>query len=221
MKISDINDFNLPEGHAPSKVFLMDCMEGMKQYPDKYFNLACVDPPYGININNNMGRRKGDKNSSYKKVTWDSSIPSEHYFKELFRISKNQIIWGGNYFLEHLNSTPCFLMWDKQFSEDLSFAQFEMAWTSFNSSSKKIEIHPSNIKNRMHPTQKPTKLYEWIFKNYAKQGDKILDTHCGSGSSRIAANKAGLDFTGYEIDEEYFNDSHKRFKDFVSQTRLF
>lgn len=203
------------------ELYNMDCMEYMANCKDKEFDLAIVDPPYGININHNMGRRKGDRNSSYKKVTWDASIPSEYYFKELFRISENQIIWGGNYFLEHLNSTPCFLMWDKQFSEDLSFAQFEMAWTSFISSFKKIEIHPSNIKNRSHPTQKPIKLYEWILKNYAKEGDRILDTHLGSGSSAIAAHNYKFDFVGLEIDKEYFDNAVKRFNNHKSQLTIF
>jgi site-specific DNA-methyltransferase (adenine-specific) len=122
-----------------SEIFNMDCIEGMKQYPDKYFELAIVDPPYGININISMGRRKGDKKSDYHKFAGnDSCIPSKNYFDELKRVSKNQIIWGGNYMTEFLNPSPCWLMWDKGFSEDVTFAQFELAWTSFNSSAKKI-----------------------------------------------------------------------------------
>ena len=193
----------------------------MARFDDNHFELAIVDPPYGININENMGRRKGDKKSTYKKNEWDKSIPSKEYFNELFRVSKNQIIWGGNYFIEHLKNTPCFIMWDKMFSEDLSFAQYEMAWTSFKTSSKKIEIHPSNIKNRIHATQKPVKLYEWLLMNYAKQGDKILDTHLGSGSIAIACHNLGFDLTACELDPDYYNDAVKRFNNHKAQIRLF
>ena len=211
----------LPVAAPKIELYNMDCMDYMRTCRDNEFDLAIVDPPYGININNNMGRRKGDKKSTYKKITWDNEIPTAEYFNELKRVSKNQVIWGGNYFLEHLNSTPCFLLWDKMFSEDLSFAQFEMAWTSFNTSSKKIEIHPSNIKNRKHPTQKPKKLYEWILKKYANKGDKILDTHLGSGSSAIASYNYKFDFVGLEIDKEYFDNAVERFNDYKAQLTLF
>ena len=217
-KASKLSDWSI-EG-AISEVYLMDCVEAMKQYPDKHFSLAVCDPPYGININHNMGRRKGDKPSGYKKAYWDNETPSEKYFKELFRVSENQIIWGGNYFTDYLNPSSCWLLWDKMFSEDVTFAQYEMAWTSFNTSAKKFTKHPNQL-NRIHATQKPVALYDWIFKNYAKEGDLILDTHLGSGSSRIAANKANLDFIGFEIDEDYFNDSDKRFYQHVRQLTLF
>jgi site-specific DNA-methyltransferase (adenine-specific) len=203
-----------------SEVFNMDCIEGMKQYPDKHFSLALVDPPYGININESMGRRKGDKHSGHKKTYWDNSIPSEEYFLQLFRVSKNQIIWGGNYMTEFLKPSPCWLLWDKGFSEDVTFAQFELAWTSFASSAKKYDKHPSQ-QDRIHPTQKPVALYDWILNRYAKQGDKILDTHLGSQSSRIAAYKNGYDFVGFEIDKDYFDAGEKRFNEFKSQLRLF
>jgi len=206
---------------ADIKFYNIDCIEFMKTKPDNYYDLAIVDPPFGININNNMGRRKGDKKSTYKKVTWDNSIPCEEYFMQLFRVSENQIVWGGNYFLEYLNSTPCFLMWDKQFSEHLSFAQFEMAWTSFKTSSKKIEIHPSNIKNRIHPTEKPIKLYRWILHQYAKQGNKILDTHGGSMSNAIACYKENFDLDICEIDKEYFDRGVKRYNEFKQQITMF
>lgn len=198
-----------------------DNMEFMKNVPDKFYELAIIDPPYGININHNMGRRKGDKKSTYKKAIWDTETPSEMFFKEIFRVSENQIIWGGNYFLEFLKSTPCFIMWDKQFSEDLSFAQFEMAWTSFKSSSKKIELHPSNIKNRTHPTQKPIKPYRWLLQNYAKQGDKILDTHGGSMTHAIACDMEGYTLDIIEIDKDYFNDGLKAFDNYKRQLTLF
>jgi site-specific DNA-methyltransferase (adenine-specific) len=197
-------------------------MELMARYPDKHFDLAVVDPPYGININVSIGRRKGDKKSNYHKFAGnDTSIPNEEYFEELFRVSKNQIIWGGNYMTEYLSPTPCWLLWDKGFSEDVTFAQFEMAWTSFNSSAKKYDYNAAKQQNRIHPTQKPVALYDWVFKKYATEGQTILDTHLGSGSSRIAAYKNKLNFVGCEIDKEYFEASNKRFKEFTAQLTLF
>lgn len=193
----------------------------MKEYPDKYFQLAVVDPPYGIGVNHNMGRRKGDKPSNYKPAVWDSEPPPLEYFYELFRVSQNQIVWGANHFISRMPyDSPCWLMWDKKFSEDVSFAQYEMAWTSFKSVCKKLELHPAQS-DRVHPTQKPIKLYDWIFTNYAQKGDRILDTHLGSGSSRIAAFKNGLDFYGAEIDKEHFEASCKRYEEFTKQGTLF
>jgi site-specific DNA-methyltransferase (adenine-specific) len=204
-----------------SEVFNMNCIEGMKQYPDKYFELAIVDPPYGININVSMGRRKVDKKSDYHKFAGDDiSIPRIDYFNELFRISNNQIIWGGNYMTEFLKPSPCWLLWDKGFSEDVTFAQFELAWTSFNSSAKKYDKTPNQL-NRIHPTQKPVSLYKWILNKYAKQGDKILDTHLGSGSSRIASYDMGFEFIGFELDKDYFDASQKRFKQHINQLTIF
>lgn len=198
-----------------------DCMDLMKDTPDNYYDLAIVDPPYGISVNVNMGRRKGDKNSDYKKFAGeDKNIPSKNYFIELKRISKNQIIWGGNYMTNHLNPSPCWLMWDKGFSEDVTFAQYELAWTSFNTSAKKYDFNSAANRNRIHPTQKPIKLYEWLLMNYANEGDKILDTHLGSGSSAIAAHKMHFDFTGIELDEEYYQAAVKRFKQTTSQLSL-
>jgi site-specific DNA-methyltransferase (adenine-specific) len=204
-----------------NEVFNMDCIEGMKQYPDNYFELAIVDPPYGININVSMGRRKGDKKSDYHKFAGnDLCIPSADYFNELKRVSINQIIWGGNYMTEFLTPSPCWLLWDKGFSEEVTFAQFELAWTSFNSSSKKFDKTPNQL-NRIHPTQKPISLYKWILKRYAKEGNKIIDTHLGSGSSRIAAYDLGFEFTGFELDKDYFEASEKRFKQHIAQLTLF
>jgi site-specific DNA-methyltransferase (adenine-specific) len=191
----------------------------MARYPDKYFDLAIVDPPYGININNNMGRRKGDKQSNYKKTYWDNSIPSKEYYNELFRVSKNQIIWGGNYMTQYLYPSSCWLLWDKGFSEDVSFAQFEMAWTSFDTSAKKFDKSP-NQKNRIHPTQKPIELYKWLLNNYAKKGDLILDTHLGSGSIAIACHDYGFDLTACELDKEYYENAIKRFNDNTKQLKL-
>ena len=198
-----------------------DNMQLMARYDDNHFDLAIVDPPYGININVSMGRRKGDKKSDYHKFAGnDSEIPSKQYFTELFRISKNQIIWGGNYMTEHLKPTSCWLLWDKGFSEDVTFAQFEMAWSSFNSSAKKYDKHPNQL-NRIHPTQKPIALYEWILMRYAKEGDKILDTHLGSGSIAIACHNLGFDLTGYELDREYYDNAINRIKNHQAQTRIF
>ena len=198
-----------------------DNMELMSRYDDNYFDLAIVDPPYGININVSMGRRKGDKKSDYHKFAGnDSSIPSAEYFIELKRVSKEQIIWGGNYMIEHLTPSPCWLLWDKGFSEDVTFAQFEMAWTSFKSSAKKYDKHPNQL-NRIHPTQKPTSLYEWILMRYAKEGDKILDTHLGSGSIAIACHNLGYDLTACELDKEYYEAATKRIKQHQAQITLF
>lgn len=199
-----------------------DCITAMQSMPDKAFDLAVVDPPYGIKISNNIGRRKGDRPSDYKKVTWDDEPPPPEYFKELVRISKNQIIFGANHFITRIPEadTHCWICWDKGFSEDVSFASFELAWTSFDRPCKRLAI-ASKQDGRIHPTQKPVALYAWIFSRFAKPGDKVLDTHLGSGSSRIAAWDAGLDFVGYEIDTEYFNAQEKRFRDYTAQTNLF
>jgi len=196
-------------------------MELMSRYEDNHFDLAIVDPPYGININVSMGRRKGDKKSDYHKFAGnDSSIPSSKYFQELKRVSKNQIIWGGNYMTEHLSPSSCWLLWDKGFSEDVTFAQFEMAWTSFKTSAKKYDKHPNQL-NRIHPTQKPTSLYEWIIMRYAKEGDKILDTHLGSGSIAIACHNLKFDLTACELDKEYYDSAMKRIKRHQQQIQMF
>ena len=206
-----------------SEVYLMDCVAGLRHYPDNYFDLAVVDPPYGIEINMNMGRKKGQKKKHNDK-DWDNQIPEDIYFNELFRVSKNQIIWGGNYF--PLPLTKSWIFWDKNVPEGVSFADGELAWTSFDKTLVKAKIDYSGFQGmdsggKIHPTQKPVRLYDWIFMKYASVGDLILDTHLGSGSSRIAADKAGLNFVGFEIDEEYFNAANKRFDIFKSQMRLF
>lgn len=199
-----------------------DNMELMARYPDKYFDLAIVDPPYGININVSMGRRKGDKKSDYHKFAGnDSEIPNEYYFNELFRVSKNQIIWGGNYMTDYLTPSSCWLLWDKGFSEDVTFAQFEMAWTSLKSSCKKYDFNAAANTNRIHPTQKTVALYKWILDKYAKQNDKILDTHLGSGSIAIACHDYGFDLTACELDKEYFDKAIERINNHKAQTKLF
>ncbi|HOF16727.1 MAG TPA: DNA methyltransferase [Bacteroidales bacterium] len=212
---------------ALSTVYLMDCIEGMKQFPDKIFDLAVVDPPYGIGIDgqkqsiNNKNPKANRKAHDFKG--WDNSIPSAEYFAELWRVSKNQIIWGANYFVEHINKpTKGWIVWYKG-QEGLTMSDAELAFSSFNSATRVVKINRVELlkEGTIHPTQKPVKLYEWILQNYAEEGNLILDTHLGSQSSRIAANKAGLDFVGFEIDREYYDNGNKRFRNFVSQGVLF
>jgi site-specific DNA-methyltransferase (adenine-specific) len=199
-----------------SQVFNMDCLEGMKQYPDKYFELAIVDPPYGIKMHG--GSRQYN---TYTNKEWDNGIPPKEYFEELRRVSENQIIWGGNYFTEFLYPSRCWMIWDKTLHGN-TFADGEMAWTSFDKNTRILDLNiNANQGKRFHPTQKPVKLYKWVLDNLAKQGDKILDTHLGSGSSRIACYEAGYDFTGYELDKEYFDASEERFQKYISQGNMF
>jgi site-specific DNA-methyltransferase (adenine-specific) len=207
-----------------STVILGDCVEVMKGFEDNQFDLAIVDPPYELNgwhdKGNNRNRQSAKEGS--KRKQWDR-MPDEKYFLELKRISKNQIIWGGNYFLDYLGKCVAPVIWDKV-NGSTHFADGEMAWTSFETGTLRIfKKHLSSTelnKSRMHPTQKPIYLYSWLLKKFATEGMKILDTHLGSGSSRIAADKAGLDFTGIEIDKEYFDLSEKRFKQYKSQLRI-
>jgi site-specific DNA-methyltransferase (adenine-specific) len=197
-----------------------DNMELMARYPDNYFDLAIVDPPYGINITN-AGWVKSNDNIKTEN-NWDDLIPKLEYFNELKRVSKNQIIWGGNYFLDNLGNTRCFLIWDKQIGECTSFASSELAWTSFDKSTKTFYEHPAKYgKDKIHPTQKPVKLYEWSLMNYAKQGDKILDTHLGSGSIAIACHDYGFELTACELDKEYYDKAIQRINNHVSQQKLF
>jgi len=184
----------------------MDCMEYMKGCEDNAFDLAIVDPPYGIDINSSG--RLGHYGGKGKK--WDNETPKTEYFVELSRVSKNLIIWGGNYFL--LQPTRCFLIWDKQQPEGVSFASCEYAWTNFDKSAKTFYMRPQDADiQRIHPTQKPVKLYDWLLTNYAEPGQRILDTHLGSGSSAIAAHYFGCDFVGMEIDEDYYKAACERF----------
>lgn len=198
-----------------SKVFNSDCLEGMKQYPDKYFELAIVDPEFGIGISRSP-RLVTDK--GMKSKIWDDKPISMKYFDELFRVSDNQIIWGGNYYA--LPPTKHCVIWDKKQPEALSFGMFDYAWTSFDGANKMFRASVQMELDKIHPTQKPVALYRWLLTNYAKQGDKILDTHLGSGSSRIAAHQLGFDFTGFEIDEQYFKASIERFNLVTSQLSI-
>jgi len=190
---------------------------------DKQFDLAIVDPPYGIGVNHNMGRRKGDRPSSYKPAAWDSNPPDKSYFIELERISKNQIIWGANHFISlNPKDSSCWLLWDKKFSDEVTFAQFELAWTSFDSTCKKFDMFPNGSEDRIHPTQKPVQLYKWLLKNYAKPEYKIIDTHGGSMSSVIAAYDFGIaEMVCCEIDKDYYDAGVKRFENHKLQMKLF
>lgn len=203
-------------------------MEGMKEYPDKYFELAIVDPQYGIGEDgsNNHSRSKIAVAKNYKSFSGsDKEPPSREFFCELRRVSKNQIIWGANHYISRLAiDSSCWIIWDKE-NGDNDFADCELAWTSFPTAVRRFKYRwagmlQGNMKSkefRIHPTQKPVALYRWLLKNYAKPGDKILDTHLGSGSSRIAAHEAGHDFTGYELDKDYFEAQEKRFQNYLSQ----
>ena len=204
-----------------------DCMEAMASMEDNQFDLAIVDPPYGINISSSGGyyHRKGKGQSNpHTKKNWDNSIPSKKYFDELKRVSKNQIIWGGNYFTDFLVPSRCWIFWDKiKYVEN--YADGELAWTSFNKNTKQIRIQHHGFLNSdgisIHPTQKPVALYTWLLNKYAQQGWKILDTHLGSGSSAIAAHDMGFEFHGYELDKEYFEAAYKRLKVHQQQLQLF
>jgi site-specific DNA-methyltransferase (adenine-specific) len=216
----------------------MDCIDGMKQYPDKWFDLAVVDPPYGINFDGNTTvKGKGGKANTFSnkqhhdKKGWDTDRPTDEYFAELQRVSKNQIIWGGNYFADLLPAKKGWIFWDKKITNanNTNFSDGELAWTSFDCILRRFTydwigfgyLNNPQKEKKIHPTQKPIQLYSWILNTYAKPDFKILDTHLGSQSSRIAAHKHGLDFTGFELDSEYFEKGNKRFDDFISQTTIF
>ena len=203
-----------------------DNMDLMARYEDNYFDLAIVDPPYGIDLANmNMGAGKSKKaskiqNRKWKPKDWDKNTPTKEYFDELFRISKNQIVWGGNYF----ELPPCYgyVIWDKEIPEGLSFSDCEMAWHSFKKAPKMFRYSAYlDKKSKFHPTQKPVKLYEWLLSKYAKEGDKILDTHLGSGSIAIACHNLKFDLTACELDKDYYNAAMKRLSDHQKQLRMF
>jgi site-specific DNA-methyltransferase (adenine-specific) len=218
-------------GAVPSVVFNEDCVNGLKRFSDNYFDLAIVDPPYGIGVDGAIHIRKPDRPSTwdmvekYERKDWDNEIPKAEYWEQLFRVSKNQIVWGGNYFTEYLKPSKCWVFWDKQFDKTFNFSHGELAWTSFNKQLLKVtkssKAETSGGKDRIHPTQKPVYIYDWLLNNFKEESLNVLDTHVGSGSSRIACHKAGLQFTGFEIDKDYYEAQEKRFKDFVSQLRMF
>ena len=202
-----------------------DCMDLMREFPDKHFELAIVDPPYGIGAGCESFKNGSSKTEKpyFRKIDWDSVQPKKEYFEELFRVSKNQIIWGGNYF-PSIWSNGCrgFIFWDKTIHGN-SYADGELAWTSFNRVARCFieNIAQTTSEGRIHPTQKSVKLYKWLLHNYAKQGDKILDTHLGSGSIAIACHQMGFDLTGSELDKEYFDAMQKRINEETKQQDLF
>jgi len=208
-----------------------DCMVGMARYPDKHFDLAIVDPPYGIGVDGvtPVANKSGDKNHKFDhSKVWDTEIPSADYFRELTRVSINQIIWGGNYFLDILGYCKAPIIWDK-LNGDSMYADGEMAWTS-RGLPKNLKIFKHQwcgaFKDsergavKIHPTQKPVALYKWLLKKYAKQGDLILDTHVGSGSSLIACYDMGFSAVGFELDVDYYKASKQRLDDFMRQERI-
>jgi site-specific DNA-methyltransferase (adenine-specific) len=185
----------------------------MARYEDNHFDLAIVDPPYGIGISSNPVRQK------HIKKEWDNNIPTEIYFKELFRVSKHQIIWGGNYF--DLPPTQGYFVWDKKQPHDFSLAMCEYAWSSIQKPAKMWSLSVLKERGKIHPTQKPVELYEWVLINNAKEGDKILDTHLGSGSIAIACHNLGYDLTACELDKEYYEAAMKRIEQHKQQLRIF
>lgn len=212
-----------------NKVYLEDCTEALKSFSDGYFDIAVVDQPYGIGANK-MQLGNGKRKIYRGEADWDNAIPTAEYWEQLFRVSKNQIIWGGNYF--NLPPTRCFIIWDKV--QRIDQADCEFAWTSFNGSARVFQYARGNESGfapklkgveragiNIHPTQKPIALYTWVLSKFAKEGDLILDTHLGSGSSRIAARKGGFNFVGFEIDKNYYEAQEKRFQTFISQLRMF
>jgi site-specific DNA-methyltransferase (adenine-specific) len=207
-------------------LFHADCMEIMKQYPDKYFDLAIVDPPYGIKIMKQWGAAKHDYRQ-FEVKQWDNEIPTAEYYQQLFRVSKNQIIWGGNYFTDFLPPSQCWLMWDKG-QREFTLADGELAWTSFDKAVRICTIHRSNKNNpdRIHISQKPEKLYNWMLSKFATEGMKLLDTHFGSGSIALAVDKANrldkmnLHLTACEIDKEYIDKAIKRISESIKQGTL-
>tara|TARA_R110002167_G_C12297535_1_gene616782 strand:- start:3 stop:608 length:606 start_codon:yes stop_codon:yes gene_type:complete len=195
-----------------------DNMQLMARYEDNYFDLAIVDPPYGINASEmTMGSGKNKKYSKGKK--WDNKTPEQKYFDELFRVSKNQIIWGFNHFLDKLPNTKAVIFWNKH--QNGYFAEGELAWCSIGTVKYYDRAYQKDIGNKIHPTQKPLHLYEWILMNYAKEGDKILDTHLGSGSIALACHNLGYNLTACELDTEYYNAAIKRIDQHKAQIRMF
>lgn len=212
----------------------MDCMVGMKEFPDKYFDLAIVDPPYGGvtqggYMTNQMGGGVAKNRNDYHLSLWQCDKPSKEYFEELERVSKNRIIWGGNYYASLLSDSQCWIVWDKEKPEGVSFADVELAYTSFNKASRifhfawngMLQGDMKNKEYKIHPTQKPIALYEWLLNRYAKDGDIILDTHVGSASSLIACRNTNHKYVGFEIDEKYYRKAKKRLDQASAQMNIF
>lgn len=217
------------------KLYNVDCMEYMKTCKDNQFDLAIVDPPYGIGASDYKrgGTKYGNSKAKCKVYSikdWDKSSPEIVYFNELLRISKNQIIWGSNHFISKMPiNSSCWIVWDKDKAVGSGYADCELAWTSFKTAVRRFKFRwagmlQEDMKNkeiRIHPTQKPVALYKWLLTNYAKPGDKIFDSHLGSGSIAIACDELGYDLTGCEIDKEYYDAALKRLKPYRMQQQLF
>ena len=214
---------------AQISIYNEDCLQALKAMADKQFDLAIVDPPYGIGMDSTHFKTKSSnaKPNDYGKKDWDNAIPNKEYFNELLRVSRHQIVWGGNYFVENLTNSSCWVVWDKD-NGDSIHADCELAWTSFKTGVKKVKwlwhgMRQQNMKNkekRIHPTQKPVALYRWLLYEFAKEGDKILDTHLGSGSIAIACWDMGYDLTAYEVDKEYYDNACKRLETHKAQLTL-
>ncbi len=226
-------DYISPDGRI--KLYKVDCMEYMKTCKENEFDLAVVDPPYGIGFDGDstLGNNKSEKWKSAKKddkkyivKKWDSERPDSFFFESLRSVSNFQIIWGGNYFSDFLPPTGGWIYWDKDLAKGMSLSDGELAWTNSKKSIKQIKLVWSGFRkcektDRFHPTQKPVKLYDWIYKNYSEKRQRILDTHLGSGSNAIAAHYAGMEFVGCELDKDYFDAAVERFKKATAQTDMF
>lgn len=199
---------------------LADCMDVMKEFPDKHFDLAIVDPPYGIGLGE-AGGTVGKYGTKHDAKTWDKEAPSPEYFAELRRVSRNQIVWGANHFIDRMPwASPCWIVWDKV-QPAPTFAQAELAWTSLETGVRIFQYAFNVERGKIHPTQKPVALYRWLLERYAKPGQRILDTHLGSGSHAIACHYAGMHLTACEIDADYFEAAKERIKRETSQLDLF
>lgn len=213
-------------GYCLNRLYNEDCMEAMKLIPDKFFQLAITDPPYGIGIDGqklNINKNPKHSRKEHAKKNWDKQIPGAEYFRELERISVNQIIWGGNYFVEHLQQGhKGWIVWDKG-QRGLTMSDCELAYTSFDKPTRVVTINRAELQRdgTFHPTQKPVKLYEWVLQNYAQPGDRIIDTHAGSGSSLVACHRMRFDFLGFEIEKDYFLKADERIKEEQAQISIF
>lgn len=195
-----------------NNIYDEDCMIALRQMPDNFADLCIVDPPYGIGISKNPVRQ------AHQKKKWDNAVPDKEYFEELKRVSKDQIIWGGNYY--DLPPTQNYIVWDKRQPHDFSLAMCELAWCSIQKPIKMFSFSVLKERGKIHPTQKPVELYHWLLRNYAKEGDKILDTHTGSGSSIIACHNMGFEYMAFELDKDYYKAAMERINNHKAQQRF-
>lgn len=219
-------NFKAGGGQQLNRLYNIDCMEAMRNIPDKYFQLAITDPPYGIGIDGqkiSINKNPKHNRKEHQRKGWDKSIPQEEYFRELERVSVNQIIWGGNYFVEHLKEGhKGWIVWDKG-QRGLTMSDCELAYTSFDKPTRIVTINRAELAKdgTIHPTQKPVKLYEWILKNYAQPGDRIIDTHAGSGASCIACHRMRYEWLAFEIDKDYYRKATERIQEEQAQLSIF